>query len=293
MPDAHEDRPGQPPDLSPPKENSLMKWIRGLTKSDIRPDGQEDVNDPANDFITNHERVLLSNILKLRELKVVNVMVPRANIVAVDVNTSAEELLALLADKPFRRIPVYQDSLDNVIGTIHVRDVVQALARGEKPNIKKMLTDIPIVSPAMTILNLLLKMRQTSRHIALVVDEYGGIDGLVTIGNVIESIVGEIEDEHDLEETPEMVVREDGSVLADARLPVDEFDSRFGNVLTEEERNVSDTLSGLVFFLAGRIPARGEIITHQTGMVFEVIDASPRRINLLRITNIPSLPAPE
>lgn len=294
MPDAD----SNPSDsLSPPKQSAFLKWIKSFKKPESENGAaaiiHETGENPAYDFITSHERILLSNILKLRELKVINVMVPRANIVAIEADTPPKELLALLSEKQYSRIPVYRDTLDDVLGTIHVKDVLGAVARGEQPDIKKLITDIPIVSPAMTILNLLLKMRQSSRHMALVVDEYGGIDGLVTIGNVIESIVGEIDDEHAVDEVPQFVIHDDGSVVADARLSVEDFDNRFGQVLTDEERGVSDTLSGLVFFLAGRIPARGEIITHQTGMLFEVMDAGPRRINLLRISNIPSLPAPE
>jgi CBS domain containing-hemolysin-like protein len=218
-------------------------------------------------------------------------MIPRADIVAVEENTTAKELLQLLTEKQYSRIPVYRETLDDVLGTIHLKDVVAAMAKGEEPDIKKMITDIPIVSPAMTILNLLLKMRQSSRHMALVVDEYGGIDGLVTIGNVIESIIGEIEDEHAIE-APQIVQKDDGSILVDARLSIPEFEDKYGNVLLDEEREASDTLSGLVISMAGRIPARGEVFTHSTGMIFEVLDADPRRINLLRIRNIPSLPPP-
>ncbi len=277
---------------SPAKQNGLMKWIRGFKKTP-HAETAESVSvasaseNSANDFITGHERLLLSNILRLREVKVVNVMVPRANIVAVEISTTPQELLALLSEKQYSRIPVYRETLDDVLGTIHIKDVVGALARGEEIRIKDMITDIPIVSPAMTILNLLLKMRQKSRHMALVVDEYGGIDGLVTIGDVIESIVGEIEDEHTNDEPPKIIRQDDGSVLVDARLDIEEFERHFGSLLTDEERDASDTLSGLVFFLAGRIPARGEIFTHSTGAVFEVLDADPRRISLLRVQNIP------
>ncbi len=294
MPDTPPDQSAPLTGATPPRRNGFLGWIKGLGKPVAAKSGSAPAHapsgNPAYDFITSHERVLLSNILKLRELKVINVMVPRANIVAVEADISPQELLALLSERQFSRIPVYRETLDDVLGTIHAKDVVGALARGEQPDIKKMMTDMPIVSPAMSILNLLLKMRQSRRHMALVVDEYGGIDGLVTIGNVIEAIIGEIDDEHAVDEAPQMVVRDDGSVLAAAQIPVQEFDDRFGRVLSEEERNVSDTLSGLVFYLAGRIPARGEIITHHTGMLFEVVDADPRRINLLRISNIPSLP---
>lgn len=284
MPDTNE----HPAPSQPPARKSLINWIRRKNNS-TGPGALAKIaepSDPANDFITEHERMLLSNILKLRELKVVNVMIPRADIVAVDVNTTPEDLLKLLSEKQYSRIPVYNETLDDVLGTIHLKDAVATLARGEKLEIAKMITDIPIVSPAMTILNLLLKMRQTSRHMALVVDEYGGIDGLLTICNVIESIIGEIEDEHTDSEAPRIVQKEDGSILVDARLGLEEFETHFGHLFSEDERSNSDTISGLVFSIAGHIPARGEIITHPNGMIFEVIDADPRRINILRITNI-------
>ncbi|MEM6781273.1 MAG: transporter associated domain-containing protein, partial [Pseudomonadota bacterium] len=141
--------------------------------------------------------------------------------------------------------------------------------------------------PSMPVLDLMLQMRQSKKHMAMVIDEYGGIDGLVTIGDVLEAIVGEIDDEFDLDEHPEMIERNDGSVLADARVDIDEFEERYGELLTEEERNDIDTLGGLVFSVAGRIPARGEVLKHDSGIVFEILDADPRRINRLRIKNIP------
>ncbi|MGB4058219.1 MAG: hemolysin family protein [Alphaproteobacteria bacterium] len=276
----------------PSIKNNISRWIRSLKFLGHEAQAKsalETIENPANDFISSHERLLLSNILKLRELRVVNIMVPRANIVAVEENTTPQELLNLLAERQFSRFPVYRETLDNVIGTIHVKDVVAALARGEQPMIAKMITDVPIVSPAMSILNLLLKMRQMSRHVALVVDEYGGIDGLVTIGNIIESIIGEIDDEHAEEERPRIVVKDDGSVIVDASLNIVAFEDRFGTIFSDEERDSSDTLSGLVISMAGRIPARGEILTHTpTGMVFEILDADPRRINLIRVQHVPS-----
>jgi len=120
------------------------------------------------------------------------------------------------------------------------------------------------------------------------VDEFGGIDGLVTIGDVIEAIVGEIDDEHDLDDDPQMLEVEDGVVVADARVDLEEFEERFGMFLSDEEREEIDTLGGLVFTIAGRVPVRGEILTHECGMVFEIIDADPRKINRLRIRDIPA-----
>lgn len=239
------------------------------------------------DSVSTHERILLSNILKQRDVSVVDVMIPRADIVALDINIEHDDLYALLSDIQFSRLPVYEGSLDNVLGTVHIKDIVACLAKGQEIRLQGMVTEIPIVSPSMPILDLVLKMRNSRRHMALVVDEYGGIDGLVTLGDVIESIIGEIEDEHDPQNDPQMKETGDGVVVADARVDLDDFEARFGQVLSEEEREESDTLGGLVFDLAGRVPARGEVITHSNGMIFEVLDADPRRINRLRITNIP------
>jgi CBS domain containing-hemolysin-like protein len=177
--------------------------------------------------------------------------------------------------------------LDDVLGTIHIKDVLATIAKGQPIDIKALIREIPIVSPAMPIIDLMLTMRQSRRHMVLVVDEYGGIDGLVTVNDVIEAIVGEIEDEHDTADGPKINRKSDGSVVVDARLSIDEFEYSFGTIFNEEERNSSDTLSGLVVDMTGRIPARGEVITHSSGMVFEVLDADPRRVNVLKIRNIP------
>ncbi len=238
--------------------------------------------------IESHEKALLTNILKLRNLTVVDVMVPRADIIAIDIETDREELLKLLAEKQHSRIPVFHDTLDDVLGTVHIKDIMAAIARNQEINIKELVREIPVVSPAMHVLDLLLQMRESRKHMSLVVDEFGGIDGLVTMGDVIETIVGEIEDEYDPDEQPEITMQDDGSVFADGRVDLDDFEERFGQLFTEDEREESDTLGGLVFLLAGRVPARGEILTHNNGMTFEVLDADPRRINRLRISNIPS-----
>jgi len=139
----------------------------------------------------------------------------------------------------------------------------------------------------MPVLDLLLMMKQMRRHMALVVDEFGGIDGHVTINDVIESIVGEIEDEYDRDDEPTLIQNRDGSIMIDARYDIEEFEEKFGRLLTDEEREDNDTLGGLVFEIAGRVPARGEILTHPSGMVFEIVDADPRRVNRLLIKNIP------
>jgi len=240
-----------------------------------------------------HERALLSNILALRDISVDKVMVPRADIVAIDAKASGEELFALIADNQVSRLPVFNDNLDDVMGTIHLKDILAAKARGHDFVIADNITEIPIVSPAMPILDLLLTMRQSRRHMALVVDEYGGIDGLVTIGDIVESVLGEIEDEHDTQEEPQLMPSADGSVWADARVSIDDFEEEYGTLLSDDERSESDTLGGLVFTIAGRIPVRGEVLTHDSGMEFEIMDADPRRINVVRIRNIPEALAAE
>ena len=284
-------------DLNGQEPVNLITWIKTLVKgkpeSSLREAIEEYIEEPENfeevPTISVQERAILANILNLRDMNVINVMVPRADVVAIDVNTTNKELFALLAERQFSRIPVYHETLDEVLGTVHIKDIMAVLAKGQDINIKDLVADVPIVSPSMPLLDLVLKMRQSRRHMVMVIDEYGGIDGLVTIGDIIESIIGEIDDEHDTDADPEMVEDGDGSILADGRVDIEEFEERFGELLSEDEREESDTLGGLVSAMAGRVPARGEVLTHDTGMIFEVLDADPRRINKLRITNIPAV----
>ena len=278
---------------------NIFKWIQNLVKgrsdSSLRDAIEEYIEEGAalgGDIgsTSAHERALLSNILELRDVSVFDAMIPRADIIAIDINTTQEELFSVLAEKQHSRLPVYNETLDNLVGTIHIKDILACLARGNQIEMTDLIRDVPIISPAMHVLDLLLMFKQMRKHMALVVDEYGGIDGLITIGDVIESIVGEIDDEYDIDDTPTMRQNSDGSVLVDARLDLNEFEKHYGQILDEDEREDIETLGGLVFALAGRVPARGEILTHPTGMVFEVVDADPRRISRLLIKNIPELP---
>ena len=247
----------------------------------------EEPDDVTVDSDTIHERALFSNILALRDISVDQVMVPRADIIAVDVNAARDDIFAMLADKQVSRIPVYKENLDDVLGTIHLKDIIACMANNKNFSIKDNITEIPIVSPSMPILDLLLTMRQSRRHMALVVDEYGGIDGLVTIGDIVESVLGEIDDEHDPEQETQLITQDDGSLLVDARYEIEDFEERYGDVLKEDEREENDTLGGLVFTLAGRVPARGELLKHSSGMVFEIMDADPRRVHLIRVRHLP------
>ena len=236
-----------------------------------------------------HERSLITNILKLRSMKVTDVMIPRADICAIDVNTSQDVLFALFAEKQYSRLPVYRDTLDEVVGSIHIKDILAELAKGKSLSISDLTRSVPIVSPAMPILDLMLQMQQTTKHMAMVVDEFGGIDGLVTIGDIVESIVGEFDDEFHHEIQPELIQNQDGTIIVDARYDLEAFEERFGKMDDYDESDDIDTLGGLVFSIAGRIPARGEVITApNSGVKFEVIDADPRRVSRLRIRNLPA-----
>lgn len=294
MSDSPSGRPSRPSSETAPWRSWLRGLLRGKSEEDWREtieelieDGGEEGEDEAS--VARHERVLLGNILRLRDRTAIDVMVPRADIVGVEVDTPLPGVLDILAREAHSRMPVYRDNLDDALGMIHVKDVVAALTRAcsgdaDAPkSLTEILRPVQIVAPSMPVLDLLLQMREKRQHMALVIDEFGGIDGLITIEDLVEEIVGEIEDEHDIDEPPQLVEKPDGTLIADARLPIEAFEAKVGPVLEEDERDDIDTLGGLVFALAGRIPARGELLPHPRGFEFEVIDADPRRIKRLRV----------
>ncbi|MQX35784.1 hemolysin family protein [Roseospira navarrensis] len=277
------------------ESDGLGDWIRGLFRG--RGNGDGSVRDTLEEIIEGrdeaelpidaHERLLITNILHQRDMTADDIMVPRPDISALSETATLPEIARMMADKGHSRMPVYRESLDDTLGMVHIKDVIPFLHRGEQPDLGALARPVLFVSPSMRVLDLLLEMRLKKTHMALVVDEYGGIDGLVTIEDLVEQIVGEIEDEHDAEVDPELVVQEDGSVVADARFDLEEFEGRYGAILTEDEREETDTLAGLVFRLAGRVPTRGELLVHESGLEFEVMEADPRRIKRLRLRNLP------
>jgi magnesium and cobalt transporter len=233
--------------------------------------------------LNRHERLLIQNVLRLRETTADDVMVPRADIVAMRSDLTLEQAIAQIRDDGHSRLPVYREQLDDVIGMVHVKDLFPYVGRPETFALEKILRKPLMVAPRIPVLDLLLQMRQQRVHLALVVDEYGGIDGLVTIEDLVETIVGEIDDEHDDEASPMVTERPDGALDLNARLPVEDFEKRMGPVLSEDERDADiDTVGGLVFTLAGRVPAKGEVISHPSGLEFRILDADARRIRRLR-----------
>jgi CBS domain containing-hemolysin-like protein len=274
------------------------------------------------------EREMLLRILRFGALRVVDVMVPRADIIAVDENESIWELLKTFDTAGVSRLPLFRETLDDPRGMVHVKDLLrwligEALGRPASeghvqsaqvraaspdrpapapsgiaavvPDLSRLNLSKPIASarlrrpmiyvpPSMPAANLLIRMQSTHIHMALVVDEYGGTDGLITIEDLVEQIVGDIEDEHDEVEAANILQDGKQGLVTAARTPVRELESHLGiKLLKPEEEEDIDTLGGLVFALLGRVPARGELIRHPAGLEFEVLDADPRRVKKLRI----------
>jgi magnesium and cobalt transporter len=230
------------------------------------------------------ERALIANVLRLRGTTADDVMIPRADIVAMPIDLTLDQALDLIRREGHSRMPVYREQLDDVAGMVHIKDVVAYIGRAEQFRLEAILRAPLMVAPQIPVLDLLLQMRMNRMHLALVVDEYGGIDGLLTIEDLVETITGDIADEHDEPDLPMVTARPDGTLDVDARMPIEDFGARVGVALTEEEQEADiDTVGGLVFTLAGRVPARGEVIGHSSGLEFRVLDADARRIRRLRV----------
>ncbi len=229
------------------------------------------------------EKRLLANVLDLRGCTVHDVMVPRADIVAVEADASLAEVTRIMTKEGHSRLPVYRETLDDAMGMIHIKDVLAWSGDSTDFVPSRVLRRVLFVAPSMQVLELLLEMRVKRSHMALVVDEFGGVDGLVTIEDLVEEIVGEIEDEHDLSDEPRLEPVGDGSYAADARVEIGTLEATVGQFVSEAEREDIDTLGGLVVSLAGRVPIRGELVVHPSGVEFEVLDADPRRVRRLRV----------
>lgn len=233
------------------------------------------------------ERRLLLNALAFGELEVADVMVPRADIKAVEASTDLRGVIDAIVQARHSRLPVYRQNLDDVIGVVHVKDLLPFWGDGAGFDLASIVRKVLVVPPSMRVVDLLREMRDTGVHMAVVVDEFGGTDGLVTIEDVVQEIVGEIQDEDRGEPPAELVRREDGSLDVDGRIDLEELEAALGaRLLDEESEDEADTLGGLLFMLLDRVPARGERVRHPAGFEFEVIDADPRRIKRVRVRDL-------
>lgn len=295
-----------PPEEARPDEEA--SWFERLLQTfglGEEPDLRELIEDALarskSDTLSTQERSMLRRILQFGTLTVEDVMVPRADIIAVDDTVSVAELMDVFRQAEHSRVPVYHETLDDPRGMVHIRDLMSWITSEAKAdqegtlNLAKVdlarriasiniLREILYVPGSMSVLDLLLKMQTTRLHLALVVDEYGGTDGLVSIEDLVEEVVGDIADEHDVEDEP--LIKSDPrlGLVADARTPISDLEKYLAlELASEEQEEEVDTLGGLVFAIAGRIPARGELVRHPSGIEFEVLDADPRRIQKLRI----------
>jgi magnesium and cobalt transporter len=221
-------------------------------------------------------------------MRVGDVMVPRAEVAAVEINTTFRDLIEAFAEKTVSRMPVYRENLDDPVGFIHLKDVVAAIASGETGDddrpIETLKRDILFVPPSMRLHDLLVRMQTSRMHIALVIDEYGGTDGVVTLEDLVEQIVGDIEDEHDASMAHMLTERGRGVWEADARLEIEDFEAATGvDMALPDYEDEIDTLGGLAFALAGRVPQRGELIKHPSGVGIQIVDSDGRRIRKLRL----------
>ena len=278
-------------------EPGLLTRLFSRSTSEGTPESEDE--DSPSGRSAQHQELMMNAAERFHLLRVDDVMVPRANIVAVENGATLTELSQALKDAGHSRLPVYKESLDDPVGMVHIKDVLPYLmlnAKGRSgktyPN-KKIIQYIrrPVlfVPPSMLAQDLLRRMQARRSHMAIVVDEYGGTDGLVTIEDLIEPIVGDIDDEHDeLEPQVQRIAGQNGQIVweADARISIDSFEETLGREFaTPDEEEDVDTLGGLVFTMAGRVPERGEIIKHADGLEFEITDADPRRVKSLRITD--------
>lgn len=274
------------PDPGPKRARGLFGFARKAQKP------VPHANAPVPENLEAGQKAMRLRLAEFEDARVYDVMIPRAEIVAVEVDTKFEDLIQLFAAATHSRLPVYRDTLDHPIGFVHIKDVVGEIARGGPKTddvVKRIARNTLVVPPSMPLAALLVKMQATRIHLAIVVDEYGGTDGLVSLEDLVEEIVGNIEDEHD-EDTPMLTQRSPSVWEADARMEIDDFATETGiNLELEDYEDEIDTLGGIVFALAGRVPERGEILRHPCGLDIEIVDADSRRIGRMKLRRVEPL----
>jgi len=266
--------------------NRLFGHNNGQT---LRQSLEEVIEDHNGSGLQPEEQMLLTNVLSFGELRVDDIMIPRADIVAVDEDAGLDEVLKIMNVTAHSRMPIYRGTLDEPVGLLHIKDLLLALgSKIDKKNnsfpLSEIRREILFVPPSMPIADLLIRMQTSRIHMALVIDEYGGTDGLVTLEDLVEQIVGEIEDEHDLDEETLILETDKGLYDCSARALVVDFEELLGvDLLPDKEDDEIDTMGGFIFSLVKRVPRRGEILRHESGLEFEILDADPRRVKRLRI----------
>ena len=288
---------------SPPSGQGLFDRVRavfGLGAPSIRDDIEDALEDTGSESVfSTQERAMMRNVLGLHELRVVDIMVPRADVIAVGLHMSLGEVLDVFREAGHSRLPVHGDTLDDPRGMVHIRDFVEILVghhpKGEaRPSAAvtlatpletgEVIRPVLFVPPSMQALDLLRKMQASRTHMALVIDEYGGTDGLVTIEDIVEMIVGDIEDEHDEDEAPLIEAEPDGTFLADGRAALEDVSAAVGlDIAVGDDAEEIDTIGGLATSICGHLPTRGEIVTGHPDFDFEILDADPRRVKRLRL----------
>ena len=242
-------------------------------------------NTNIEDTEDNNEKSLIKNILSLDDKSVEDIMVPRAEIVSIEIKQNINEILSLIENESHSRMPVFENNLDNVIGFLHVKDLI----RNNNENhfeLKKIIRDILYVAPKSPILDLLKRMRSSRIHIGLVVDEFGGVDGLITIEDLVEEIVGEIEDEHDADDSDEIFQKiDDKTILVKSGYKIEDMEKYYDVKIKTDDEEI-DTVGGLLFFLANKVPKNSQVYNYENILQFKVIKASARRIESLQITKI-------
>jgi len=270
--------------------SKLIKKINFLGNNQSLRDSIKDVIDEKsneesqNIDLSSKEKSILSNILSINKLKADDVMIPRASIVAISQDSSFQNIIDTIDKESHSRMPVFRKDLDDVLGMIHIKDIIKFAGSNHNDfNIKKIMREVLFVPPTMPVMNLLLKMQATKLHMALVIDEHGGTDGLITIEDVIEEIVGEIEDEHDKDDDFNFKKIDSNTFEAKADMTLDDFNHESNLSIVEE--NV-DTLGGYIFSKINRVPYAGEVIKVDNAYQFEIIEADPRKIKKIRIFKI-------
>ena len=268
---------------------SIISLFRSNQKEELKNVIEDliDENKSSTEKIDDGTKNIFKNVINLSDKCIEDVMIPRADIDAVSSDVKIDKLITFINKTKHSRIPVFQDNLDKIIGMIHIRDLFEKVNNKKKKenlSLSKTITrKILFSSPSMKILDLLLKMRSEQIHMSIVVDEFGGTNGLVTIEDLVEEIVGEIKDEHDFEEIEEIKKISKKTYDVSARLPVEDLEKKIGGYFTDEEKEDIDTVGGLVFNLLGKIPSRGEVISHKSGLEFTIRDADTRKIKRILV----------